>query len=52
MKHLQALVIFDIRADNLDAIVREEEFLQPREVLDALQLADLIELQVEDAEMD
>lgn len=52
VEHLQGLIVPYISTDNLDAIVRKEQLFQTCKVFDSLQFANLIELQVKNAQMD
>ena len=52
MQHSEPLVEFELSVDVVDAIVGKEQLLEARQRLEALQLADLVELQVQNIEVD
>jgi hypothetical protein len=52
MQHSEPLVELELSVDGIDAIVGKEQLLEARQRLEALQLADLVELQVHNFEVD
>ena len=51
MQHSEPLAAFELSRDGVDAVVRQKEFFEASECLEAFQFADLVELQVEDAQV-
>jgi len=52
MQHSEPLVELELSVNGIDAIVGKEQLLEARQRLEALQLADLVELQVHNFEVD